>query len=363
MTTAARTVTPVWVLGLTWALLACGSSKKSDEQREPEVTSPPVERSTRSGLPGKRLTVPRSVAELQKPPALPQQRTVTVSSAGATPRVAARYQLDPETRDFTITAELTTREFTDGAWSERMALPQVSIGLGLTVASRTEQGATVRWRGLSPVMATPPSGADARRASDAMNDFLARYRGFLERRRGSLDMAPDGVLGKPTLTPDAALSADASNIEREVLQLLLESVVRLPAEPVGVGARWHAVTLLHRGHSVVKQTARYQLLAVDGRVLRIGAEITQIGEHQVIAAPGLPPGHVAELVALFWQAKGEVQLDLAAPVPVAGNMATELRVHGRLIKPDGKDEYSMETIGTVSLRTAAQNAQKTSPAK
>ena len=349
--------TSPWLLGLLAVAMSVGCRSRKSRDEAPGDRAPTTDE--RRSLSLKPITVTRQKKTYEKPPELPRLHPVELLSAGTKPHKTIRYRLDETEREFTITANLETREYIGGAWSERKALPEVTIGLGLRRTGADNELWVVDIRGLLASTGAERTGerageaggtADTRQALDA---FLTRYRAYLERRRAQLSLTDRGRPGKPILTPDARMSDDRAHIANEMSQLLLESIVPLPEEPIGKGARWRAVSLLYRGPSVVKQTAEYDLLTAAKGKMRLGVRITQIGEHQIIDAPELKHGQRAELIALFWQVTGELELDPGVPTPVAGTLTSELRVHGRIVGARGNQDYSLETTGPVKLRTSA----------
>lgn len=343
-----RCVTRLALLGALAAAysLAC----KSRESVDTKKTEQPVTEDDRRSLSLKKFTAKREHKNFQKQPKLPKLLATKLLEAGAEPRAELRYRLDDKERAFTVTAKVETRDFADGRWSQWMALPAATIGLGIRRSGADNALWVLDLRGLPAAIGEGPGDGAARAALDG---FLERYRSFLERRRAQLPLTDRGRPGSPSLSPDARMSKDSAHISTEFTQILLESVVPLPEEAVGVGARWQVVSLLYRGRSAVKQTAEYQLVRAADNRLTLQVQITQVGEHQVIDAPELPAGHTAELVALFFRIAGEVELDLGlAPTPISGELTTETRVHGRMVSARGRQDHSIESRGTLVLRTA-----------
>ena len=106
-------------------------------------------------------------------------------------------------------------------------------------------------------------------------------------------------------------------------------MVPWPREPIGVGARWRVITLLRIGGAYVKQTATYELTALDGARATIAVALTRLAERQLLALPGLPAGAEAELIGLVREQTGTVTVDLAAPLPLAGRFETTLSSHAQ----------------------------------
>jgi hypothetical protein len=113
--------------------------------------------------------------------------------------------------------------------------------------------------------------------------------------------------------------------------------------------------VLRQGPAVVKQTARYELIAAAARQLTIAVEFRRVAEEQRVDAPGTPAGTLVDLVAMFRQVTGRVELDLGAPLPIAGAFTIEARSHRRFRLPDGAtSEIITEDLGTLTLTSEAQ---------
>jgi hypothetical protein len=366
---------------------SCGSSSTSGNERDQpdEIATMPLQ--SRSITP--------TYTEHIKPPPLPQQDEIELIDAGKAPRRMFRYRPDDKARELVITARITSRELGQGSVGPRVAVPEIRYGLGLgaTAApasaddrkdakdakgtkgakgakdddSGTGNAAMIRvdLRGLVATVAEPAQDeADPTAPTAAADDFLAHYRGHVERRRATAMLSDRGFIGPVTLMPDAATSAQASDIRHAIEQLIIESVVPVPQQAVGKGARWRVTTRLRRGPSVVTQKAEYVLLDAKKDRLRVKATVTQIGERQIMSMPGLPPSMLAELIALFWRAEGELEVVASSLTPVAGTLSVEMRVHGRTMKidannldqPGGGQDHFIENLGTVVLSTTATTA-------
>lgn len=369
----ARRLPPIAVVGLAAVLLA-GCKGRDSEKKTTE--NPPPKTDQRRSLSMQQVTAKRARKDFQKPPDLPELKPVKLIAAGDQPRAPLRYQLDDAAREFTITTSATVREYNGEVWTEPRAIPDITIGLGIRRSGADNRLWVIDIRGLKAKIGTasdapdgsdrPPARPDARPDRGptpqvepaAVDEFLSRYRTFVERRRAQLALTDVGRPGKPILSPDARMGKDAKAIGTELSQLLLERLVPLPEEAVGKGARWRAVSLLYRGRNVVKQTAEYELLSKPGERVRLSMRVTQIGEQQMINAPELGPQQRPELISLFWQIAGEIELSVTAPTPISGSVSTELRVHGRMVSPRGTREYSLESQGRSVLRTTGGGASR-----
>jgi hypothetical protein len=282
----------------------------------------------------------------------PRVHSFELLAPGKAPRQALRYGADAGERLLTVAVRVDTREYTGKSWTPWGTLPEIRYGLAL---SREAGQPPLSVRGLDveigqPAAAEPDVAAYVTRVADEMAE---RYRSQVQGRRASATIDARGriELVEPTAGTDPAPGA---HTRREVLQILAESVVPLPEEPVGVGARWRVTMLLGRGAAMVNQVATYELVAIEkSGAWRIRATLAQDGENQMVTDPALPQGVTAELVALVWRAEGELQVSPTALTPLAGKLAVEYRVHSRLHTSQGQQEFLLDSKGETELTTRA----------
>lgn len=293
--------------------------------------------------------MPRGPATTMDLPA-PRVRSFEILTPGKEPRQALRYGAEAGERLLTVAVRVDTHEYANDQWTPWGTLPEIRYGLAL---GREAGQPALTVRGLDveigqPAAAAPDVAAYVTRVTEEMAE---RYRSQLQGRRASVTIDARGRI--EVLEPTAGSEpAPAAHTRREMLQILAESVVPLPEEPVGVGARWQVTMLLGRGAAMVNQVATYELLAVEKNgTWRIRATLAQDGEQQVVTDPALPAGVTAELVALVWRAEGELQVSPASLTPLAGKLAVEYRVHSRVGSEQRQEQFLLDSKGEIELTT------------
>jgi hypothetical protein len=289
----------------------------------------------------------------------PRVRSFELLDAGKEPRQALRYGAEAGENALTVTVRVDSREVVGEDWTPWGTLPELRYGLALR---RAAAGNALEIRGLDlavgqPAAAEPDVAAYVTRATEELS---RRYRDQVQGRRaratidarGRIEVLEPVIVGEP---------APGAHTRQEMLQILAESVVPLPEEPVGVGARWQVTMLMRRGVGMVNQTGTYELVAVDqasGQASgapswRIRAMIEQDGEHQTVMAPELPSGVSAELVALLWRAEGELEVSPGSLTPRSGKLTVEYGVHSRLETGGPPVDLLLESKGAIELATVA----------
>jgi len=331
--------------------------------------SPPAADNGGSEIETRRLDTVR----LQSPPGnlgtaldlpAPRVRSFELLAAGKEPRQPLRYAAEAGEDALNVTVRVDSREIVGEEWTPWGTLPELRYGLALR---REAAGSALEVRGLDLSVGQPAAGSApdvATYVARATEEMSRRYRDQVQGRRASATIDARGRI--EVLEPVAGSEPKpGAHTRQEMLQILAESVVPLPEEPVGVGARWQVTMLMRRGAGMVNQVATYELVAVDQKAAkgqsgqgaspswRIKATIDQDGEHQAISPPELPDGVSAELLALLWRADGELEVSPQSLTPRSGKLAIQYSVHSRLASGGVSMDLLLETKGTIELATAA----------
>lgn len=98
------------------------------------------------------------------------------------------------------------------------------------------------------------------------------------------------------------------------MQTMQQSVIPLPEEAVGVGARWSADMSVSMNGMSLSQTASYEVTEMGDGYVVIASTISQSAEHQTITLPDMP-GTSVELTSYNGSGSGSmnVRFDRAMP--------------------------------------------------
>jgi hypothetical protein len=304
-------MSPRWLLLL---VVACGTNRSGhDETKQGAQAGSAASSGSAAG------SNTRRVVELPEPEvALPKELAFELLEAGADGRTALRYALAAEKSHYVIRTELTTRELDGGVWGAPSKLPALITALDVGV----ERDRRTSWQ--------PAQGSLDGAASPAAQAYLEPWNALAGR---AFDVPLD-VRGRLT----APVDHDAAS--EELVQRLLATVVPLPEQPIGVGARWRVVTALRQQSAVLKQTATYTLVSAQ-RPWKIAVDIQRLAESQRF-------GDV-ELVAIVRRLTGTVEVDPQRPLPVAGTLEVKSTVHVR----SGNRENIVEDTGSVKIERKA----------
>lgn len=258
---------------------------------------------------------------------------VLLLEAGAEPQAPLRYKIAEGTTtksnmDFTIATLATT--------SERAALsvvPGVRLHIVSGPAMPTEKGVKFGVN-ITKAEAAIPQGIDPKVAEE-----LKQSAAILDDVGGTVEMNDRGIMLATELN-DKAKSPD---IPLRLLMMIVNarttlSRVVLPAEPVGLGARWEARKELTLYGFKVQQVDSYTLVERVGDEIKLNVTVTQNALPQTVDFPeeGISIG-VEQMVA---NAGGEIILNLNAlesDAAAAGDATDKLTVTG----PEGTEKIEV----------------------
>ena len=274
--------------------------------------------------------------------ALPVQTGFELRAPGTGKREVLRYAFAAGRAE--VATERTTRTATDNEpWSEAATWPMIRDGFEVTTAAPQPSGWRLSMHATDPVLA--PGATPAAQSAAAAQ--VERWRAQVGTRRFDLDLdARASVVGVRFLDDVGAVpAADKRSAVDDVVQRLLASVVPVPSEAVGVGATWHVRTNLRQGTAVVTQDADYTLTARTADAWTIDVKVRRVGEPQRVVDPALPPGSVAELIALVRESSGTLTVDPRKLLPVAGELSLTMMVHGTVSDRTQTTQYLSEDNG------------------
>lgn len=267
---------------------------------------------------------------------LPRQEAFTLIGAGHGKRAPLRYTLAEVRVALFAQTTLSSRHLENNAFTAPVALPATRVGFALELAAKPR--GQLALHGLPAEAAATAPGAEA---------YLAPWRSLLQDRKITVAIDERGqftTIGFPD-DPRAARNAAAKD---ELVQRLASMIVPLPAEPIGPGASWRVVTILRQGPAYAKQTATYTLTSASRAGWKFHVKLQRVAEDQAIADPSLPAGTTAELVAMFRQLEGDVEVDPRQPLITGGSLAIESRLDVKLQAASQRPvEQMFEDTGTV----------------
>jgi hypothetical protein len=258
---------------------------------------------------------------------------VLLLDAGAEPQTPLRYKITEGTTtksnmDFTIATLATTSES-----AALTVVPGVRLHIVSGPAMATESGVKFEVN-IAKAEAAVPQGIDPKVAEE-----LRQSAAILDDVGGTVEMNDRGIMLATELN-DRAKSPD---IPLRLLMMIVNarttlSRVVLPAEPVGLGARWEARKELILYGFKVQQVDSYTLVERVGDEIKLNVTVTQNALPQTVDFP--EEGVSIAVEQLVANAGGEIILNLNAlesDAAAAGNATDKLTVTG----PEGTEKIEL----------------------
>jgi len=259
---------------------------------------------------------------------------VLLLEAGAEPQAPLRYKIAEGTTtksnmDFTIATLATTEE--NAALS---VVPGVRLHIVSGPAMATEQGVKFEVN-IVKAEAAVPEGLDPKVAQE-----LQQSAAILDDVGGTVEMNDRGI----ALAAELNDKAKSPEIPLRLLMMIVNarstlSRVVLPAEPVGLGARWEARKELQLYGFKVQQVDSYTLVERVGDEIKLNVVVTQNALPQTVDFPD--EGLAISVEQMTANANGEIILNLGAlesDAAAAGAATDKLVVTG----PEGTEKISVE---------------------
>jgi len=249
------------------------------------------------------LVIVSPVVGQQAPAASP---TVTLVDAGEGPRQELRYRFE-EGYSEQLALDLTTRT---GMSMAGQQMPAVAIPVRMLMTIRTTEVAddgTARFEFDTTSVELGGDLANAGLGNLAGNAGLS----------GWIRVDSRGNTIEGGVTPPTGADPGVSQITDGFEQSLQQMSAPLPAEPVGIGARWQVVTSVDGGGFTISQTADYTLASRNGDDCEMAVALTQTAPAQPFNVPGMPPGTEARLESLEGTGDGTMRINLARLVPTS----------------------------------------------
>lgn len=165
-----------------------------------------------------------------------------------------------------------------------------------------------------------PAGTPAS-VQAAMNQSAREMQGLRIRLQGNDRGGISAVNFDFDKPPSAVLQAALT----QMTDSIRNSNIEFPAEPIGLGGRWQAVTSLESNGLRINQKAIYQVteLTPDRVVLRVTVE--QTAPSQKLTIPGVPVAQAPTLRSYTASGSGQLRMDFNRSIPAQSDLTLNLR--------------------------------------
>jgi hypothetical protein len=295
----------------------------------------------------------KTLGELRMPPAangilapgaadrlLPTGRPpiVKLVDAGALPRQAMSYALEKgRSQGIALALDMTLSLTSGGQAIPSTTVPRLTMLLDLATADQNAKG-DYRIDAKLNKVTVDPKGPAQEQIATALRSHLGAMAGL----GMGYWVTPQGLVHDLKIDVPPDFPAQAQQMLSGMNQSVESMVAPLPAEPVGVGARWQVMTRVTSAGADLLQLSTYELTARDGAKLSLKVGLTQLAASAALPVPGAGGDLSARLEAFRSGGSGTSEIDTTRVAPRAGEMTLESKMTVQVKKKgaDGPGEVS-----------------------
>ena len=275
------------------------------------------------------------------------QPIVKVLDQGAEPRSDLSYALVKGTSQKMVMAmDMAVGVKTKGQTMPQTPMPRMTMTFD---TSATDKNGAGEFRIDSHLIATSvdPSGGQQEQMARALRPQIDAMKGL----GMAYWVSPKGRVHDVKLDMPPSVPAAAQQIMNGMSQSFESMVTPLPANPVGVGARWQVVSRLNTGGADILQSAIYTLKARAGNRATLDVTILQLAANDTIHTAQMPAGMSAKVRSFNSGGSGTTQVDLKSVAPESGTMSlrTGMNISVQGAGAGAGDDSTVDTTTTVQV--------------
>lgn len=178
---------------------------------------------------------------------------------------------------------------------------------------------------------TPPEVANAMRSQ------LKKLVGT----SGSMVVDNQGNTKQAKVNLPEGLDPNTKQMMQQMVNSLKQISSPVPAEPVGIGAKWRVPNAVTTNGMTVNQTATYELVELKDNVATMQVNMEQQAGSQKMNPPGLPAGASVDLKSLTTQGNGKVTMALNQIMPINSNVSVRSNLEMAVKEANSQKETAM----------------------
>lgn len=315
------------------------------EMVAPAPAPAPAEQQGQGLPPATNGVLPRGAADKVLP--VGGKPIVRLLEPGAEPRSDLSYALVKGSNHKMLMAmDMSMGMKVQGQTLPATALPRMSMGLDAAAVDKSGAGEFKIDSHLKTV-SVDANGGQQEQMAKALRPQLELMKGlsmvYWVNPKGHVH---DVKIGMPPGMPPAA-----QQLLNGMSQSFESMVTPLPAEPVGVGAKWQVLSRTSTGGADLLQTATYTLKARKGQTATLEVKLTQLAASDTIQTPQMPAGMVARVKGFSSGGSGTTQVDLKSVAPESGTMSlkTVMDISVQGATPGSTEESTIDTTTSVTI--------------
>lgn len=248
-------------------------------------------------------------------PALGSPASVTLLSAGSSPRKELRYRIAPDHKaSLVMTMDMG---FTMGQAGMSMNMPTMRMQADVAVTKVATDGDVTFDLTFTDIATEAAAGMDPSVVA-MMQAATAQLKGL----KGSMTMSSRGVNKSAALDVSKIADPNLSQALSSISSAVESLSVPLPAEAVGAGARWEIRQAISANGAYTFQNVMCEVVSMEDSAVTLKIQVEQTTPAQSINNPNLPPGASASIDKASGRGIGTTTIRLDNLVPTSES-ATE----------------------------------------
>lgn len=272
---------------------------------------------------------------------------VKLLEPGAEPRSDLSYALTRgASQKMSMGMDMTMGIKTQGQALPPTAIPRMTMVFDATAADKSPAG-DVRIDSRLTAVSIDPNGGQQEQMARALRPQVEAMKGL----GMAYWVSPKGNVRDVKLDIPASMPAAAQQLLGGMSQSFESMVTPLPAEAVGVGARWQVISRIATGGADLLQSAIYLLKARSGSRATLEVSLVQLSASDTIHGPQMPAGMSAKIKAFASAGQGTSQVDLKSVAPEGASMAlkTTMTIAVQGAGAGAGDDSTVETTTNVQV--------------
>lgn len=305
--------------GLVMFAFAFGCEGKAEEPAsKPAATSKKPEKNTGDAAQAKQTETPEKSAAAKSGPAKagPAARVgdgtlVRLSSPGKPPHKPLRYSYAKKSSErMKVTMSSALRMAINGFANPPQVMPAIEMIFSVDLLDVDSGGTASRKTTVGSIAI-----AETEQRGSPYAKLAARQLQGLEGLVGRDRVTTRGVVLDPELEQETFQQENFQGMYSSMQRSIAQMAAPLPKEPVGIGAKWDAISRVNQFGVLLMQTATYELLELKGKEGKLAVKIIQDRPYGEIRLPGMPPTRHSKLANMSTKGSGHVNFHLDRTVP------------------------------------------------
>jgi hypothetical protein len=269
---------------------------------------------------------------------------ITLVSAGKAPLAPLRLGLSPGIAHGLMEFRQEIHQLLDGSPGTDVTTPPIRIPVDASVTAVSAKGdaSVSTGYGEATVVDDGSVGADGRAAlQSALTGITALT--------SDATVTPRNLWRDLQVSGAEQLDDNVAPIADQLGNQLGYFNVVFPLEPVGVGARWRAMSTLTVSGIDVVQTYDYTVRLREASMVTVDVDYVQTAPRQRVSLPGVPKTARVDLTRHRVNGSGTITIDLASVLPSDGTMHTSGTQHFRIRASGDEGTLTQRLVFDVSF--------------